>query len=247
MTMLTLLSEDGHEIFIKNMIVSQVFRSCNIYHIEIILIFLYCEIIEIFMSQFWNERYQDNSYVYGEEPNLYLKKYIDHKPPKRILFVCEGEGRNAVYAATKGWKVEAFDSSIEGKRKAEKLAQKNNSSINYQVADASVIEYPNATFDIIAIIYTHLPEEIRKQLHKRCIQWLVPKGEIILEAFEPKQLNNTSGGPKDKNQLYTIELLQKDFESLEIHHLAYHETELHEGPFHNGKANIIRMIASKSR
>ena len=44
--------------------------------------------------------------------------------PGKILFVCEGEGRNAVYAAQKNWDVTAFDLSEEGKNKALNLAQK---------------------------------------------------------------------------------------------------------------------------
>lgn len=198
------------------------------------------------MSHFWDEKYKESTYVYGEAPNLYFKKYIDHKTPKRILFVCEGEGRNAVYAAKLGWKVDAFDGSIQGKKKAEILAQKNNTTIHYQIADAATISYPKSSFDVIVIVYAHLPSIVRSTLHKHCINWLAPNGDIVLEAFEPKQLHNTSGGPKEVELLYTIEMLKKDFEPLEIHHIAYHETELHEGPFHEGKANVIRMIATKS-
>lgn len=50
-------------------------------------------------SDFWDNRYSVNEYVYGEQPNSYLKKQLVTHPVGSILFVGEGEGRNGVYAA----------------------------------------------------------------------------------------------------------------------------------------------------
>jgi hypothetical protein len=46
-----------------------------------------------------------------------FKEQLIKIPAGTILFPAEGEGRNAIYAATQGWNVNAFDQSIEGKRK----------------------------------------------------------------------------------------------------------------------------------
>jgi hypothetical protein len=54
------------------------------------------------MEEFWNERYADSEYVYGENPNEFLVEQLAQLPLGKILFPCEGEGRNAVYAAQKG-------------------------------------------------------------------------------------------------------------------------------------------------
>jgi hypothetical protein len=61
----------------------------------------------------WNERYSKNEFAYGEAPNNYLKEQLEKLSAGAILFPAEGEGRNAVFAATLGWKVSAFDISIE--------------------------------------------------------------------------------------------------------------------------------------
>ena len=63
------------------------------------------------MKEFWNERYAEPEFAYGVLPNDFFKNQLDKLKPGSILLVCEGEGRNAVYAAKNGWKVEAFDSS----------------------------------------------------------------------------------------------------------------------------------------
>lgn len=47
----------------------------------------------------WDERYQGEDFVYGTEPNDFLRSQIDHLPPGRILCPAEGEGRKAVFLA----------------------------------------------------------------------------------------------------------------------------------------------------
>ena len=76
------------------------------------------------MKEFWEIRYAEKQYAYGENPNVYFKEQLDKLKPGKILLPAEGEGRNAVYAAKQGWEVMAFDLSSEGKNKAEKLAAK---------------------------------------------------------------------------------------------------------------------------
>lgn len=46
--------------------------------------------------------------AYGTEPNAFFKAQLDQLTPGRLLLPAEGEGRNAVYAAKKGWEVAAF-------------------------------------------------------------------------------------------------------------------------------------------
>ena len=70
------------------------------------------------MQDFWNKRYKQKEYAYGEQPNRFFKEQIQNLSPGKALFPAEGEGRNAVYAAQLGWEVEAFDISEEGKNKA---------------------------------------------------------------------------------------------------------------------------------
>ena len=54
------------------------------------------------MKEFWDERYKGSSYVYGKEPNVYLKRKLAELKAGSILFPAEGEGRNAVFAAGEG-------------------------------------------------------------------------------------------------------------------------------------------------
>lgn len=197
------------------------------------------------MNQFWNQRYKEEAFAYGTQPNTFLFTQLRDLKPGKILFPCEGEGRNSVYAASLNWEVEAFDFSEEGQRKANQLADSKQVKIHYQVADALNVSYPEEHFDAIVLIYSHFPEPIRKTIHHRMISWLKPGGQLIMEAFHPNQLNNTSGGPKEVSMLYTPEMISDDFAELETIMIEQQIITLDEGPFHQGKAEVMRYVGLK--
>jgi 2-polyprenyl-3-methyl-5-hydroxy-6-metoxy-1,4-benzoquinol methylase len=197
------------------------------------------------MNDFWNERYAEKEYAYGDLPNQFLKIQLDQLKAGHILFVCEGEGRNAVYAAQQNWQVEAFDLSEEGKKKALLLAEQNKVSLTYQIQDAATVSYPENSFDAVALIYAHFPVAIRQAVHHKIMHWLKPEGIVILEAFNPMQLENTSGGPKELSMLYTPEMVQNDFKYLSIQQLSMETISLNEGKYHRGKADVIRFVGKK--
>lgn len=198
----------------------------------------------------WNDRYSNEEFAYGEEPNNYFKEQIEKLKPGTILFPAEGEGRNAVYAAKLGWTVSAFDISEEGKKKALKLAEANNVSIDYKVGELETLNYHTEQFDAIALIYAHFPAAIKSSIHKTLETYLRKDGIIIFEAFSKKHLeylavNDKVGGPKDIESLFSIEEIQADFPNYEIIELVEKEIELNEGLFHNGKASVIRFVGRK--
>ena len=137
------------------------------------------------MKNFWDERYAENEMVYGYKPNRFLEEQLDDLSTGKILLPAEGEGRNAIYAATKGWQVTAFDFSAVAQQKALQWAEKNNVGINYKVSDMLQYNAEPNSFDVIALIYVHMKPEVRSAFHQKVITWLKPGGKLILEAFNP--------------------------------------------------------------
>lgn len=199
------------------------------------------------MMSLWDERYGQEAFAFGKEPNVFFKQVIDTLKPGKLLVPAAGEGRDAVYAATKGWEVYAFDLSAEGKRKALLLADEFQVQIHYEVADAIEYIMKAGEFDLIALIYFHLPMHLRKIFHGSLAFHLTTNGRVVLEAFNPKQLQNTSGGPKDVSMLMTNEMLAEDFALLHIEQNDTHTIELNEGLYHVGKADVLRLIARREK
>lgn len=198
----------------------------------------------------WNDRYSSEEFAYGTEPNTYLKEQLEKLEPGSILFPAEGEGRNAVFAATKGWKVSAFDISSEGKNKAVQLAENHNVSIDYQVGELQDLNYDGDQFDAVALIYAHFPVDIKSSIHKALDQYLRKGGLIIFEAFSKSHLdyvlkNEKVGGPKDIGSLFSIDEIKADFPNYDIIELVEKEIELNEGLFHNGTGSVIRFTGRK--
>ena len=202
------------------------------------------------MRAFWNQRYAAAAYAYGTEPNLFFKSQLDQLPAGRILLPAEGEGRNAVYAASRGWQVEAYDISEAGKEKALRLAAKHEVNIHYQVGKLEDLDYAKESFDVIGLIFAHLPPDIRTNTHDKLGQLLRPGGYIILEAFSKPHLrynqkNPQAGGPKDMAMLYNSELLQRDFPRFEFLTMEEEIHSLQEGEYHIGESAVVRMLARR--
>lgn len=195
------------------------------------------------MSDFWNERFSAPEYIYGTQPNDFFKHCIDSLPPGTILVPGAGEGRDAVYAATRGWEVHAFDSSKAGKEKALQLAAAHNVSIQYDLTDVRDFVAAPHSFDAIGITYFHLPTALRWPFHYQLGYLLRPGGTLFMEMFTPDQLQRTTGGPKDIDLLYTPDMLATDFKMLNIMENAAHEVELNEGSYHQGIASVVRFKA----
>jgi SAM-dependent methyltransferase len=197
------------------------------------------------MLDLWDKRYSGEEYVYGVNPNNFLKCHLLNLKPGRILLLGEGEGRNAVFAASLSWVTDAFDYSTEARKKALKLADRNKVTIDYKLSSFDEITYDENSFDCIALIYVHQPPENRKKYHEKLLNYLKPGGTIILEAFSKEQINNSSGGPKEVELLYDKTILQEDFKSLVFYDIKEENIVLEEGRLHSGKASVIRFVGTK--
>ena len=197
------------------------------------------------MQNQWDERYARQEYIYGTEPNKFLKEQLSLLKPGRILFPAEGEGRNAVFAASLGWETDAFDQSVEGQKKAVKLATHKGVNINYYIQSLNDWNPEPDQYDCIALIFVHLPDGLRQQVHKAVVRALKPGGTLLLEAFTLNQLPRTSGGPKTAELLFLEEQITSDFKDLIFAEFAETQTTLDEGPLHQGVADVIQLTAFK--
>lgn len=196
------------------------------------------------MQQFWDERYQETDFVYGEGPNAYFKAFIDTLQPGTLLLPAEGEGRNAIYAASRGWIVEAFDYSAVARDKALKQAAAKGVKIRYDLQDISLFK-ASKQYDLVALLYVHLPAPLRHDFHTAMYKSVKPGGFLLLEAFAKEQLGLNSGGPQDASLLYDAPSICSDFPFL--HQLSCEQKEvlLDEGPFHQGKAAVLRLTGQR--
>ena len=198
----------------------------------------------------WDDRYRAEAYAYGLEPNAFLAAQAHRlKAGQRALVPGDGEGRNGAWLAEQGLAVDTLDLSAFGVAKARALARNRGVALNAVQADALRWDWPEARYDLIALIYVHLVESERRIVHAKALKALKSGGLIVLEAFRPEQLlrhaAGARGGPRDKMLLHSVAALQEDFSAEDILLLEEAEARVDEGHLHVGESAVVRAVVRK--
>jgi SAM-dependent methyltransferase len=203
--------------------------------------------IAMMVKDFWDSRFSQPDYFYGVLPNTFFRSAIEGVPAGRLLVPGAGEGRDAVFAAELGWKVEAFDLSEAGQRKAARLAKERGVTIEYAILDAVDFNAQPNSYDAIAIIFFHLPSAIRSQVFLELAKSLRMGGKLIVQLFHQEQLGSPSGGPKEIDMLYHESFIEEDFPNVEVERSLFGLTWLQEGDHHSGEAFVTSFVGTKTK
>jgi SAM-dependent methyltransferase len=197
-------------------------------------------------NRFWDERYAGSELAYGEEPNDFLVSVASRFPNSgAAIDLGAGEGRNALFLASRGLDVLAVDQSEVGMQKALRRAAERGLSLQVKAADLQEFEVPAGSCDVVSSIFVHLPKELRATVHARVGVWLKPGGVFVLEAYAPDQLQRSTGGPKDAALLASLPAIVSELHGLEIEHQAAIVRNVAEGRFHSGEASVVQVVARK--
>ncbi len=190
----------------------------------------------------WDNRYDEDRFFYGEEPNYFVAQELKKIPTGRGLFLAEGEGRNAVFAAGLGHEVVAVDSSVVGRRKALELAAHAGVTLEYRCEDLLDGHWAREEWDFVVLCFAHLPPEAMAAVHGRVASCLNPGGSLILLSFSKHQFGRHSGGPPRLEWLHEAESLRKQFPGVAWSHLQEKEVDLRESVGHFGMAWVIEGL-----
>jgi len=195
----------------------------------------------------WDERYSEPGFAYGTEPNDFLaanaERYL--RPNGEVISLAEGEGRNAVFLARRGFRVTAVDGSAVGLEKARVLAGKHGVDLQTVVADLGVFDPGVERWDGIVSIWCHLPSALRERLHRSIVSALRPGGVFLLEAYTPDQLRYKTGGPSAAEFLMTLAAVRNELAGLEFLEAGEKLREVHEGKYHDGMSAVLQVVARK--
>lgn len=198
----------------------------------------------------WNERYSETEYVFGTEPNDFLRdEFRKIASGGRVLCLAEGEGRNAVFLAEQGYQVTAMDMSEVGLNKALQLAQDRGVDITVQVADLADYEFGEAQWDGIVSIWAHLPKAVRQHVYAQIAPALKPNGIFIVEAYTAQQLTmDAVGGPPATQQerFGSLAVLRTELAQLEEISGIEKQRIISEGKRHQGLSAVVQFVAKKT-
>ncbi len=198
----------------------------------------------------WNERFAAPGYLFGEEPNAFLRatamRYLHSG--ESLLCVADGEGRNSVWLAEQGLIVQAFDFAENAVEKARALARRRGVTVDHRVSDFASWNFAPSSVDaVVAIFIQFLSPEARGDAFESMKSAVRPGGHILLEGYRPEQIDYNTGGPGVVENLYTREWVERTFADWEILELRAYDANLSEGTQLVGMSALVDLVARRPR
>jgi 2-polyprenyl-3-methyl-5-hydroxy-6-metoxy-1,4-benzoquinol methylase len=192
-------------------------------------------------SELWDERYAKTDYLYSDRPNEFMKRYFEGLDPNgaRVLLPGDGDGRNGLWLAKQGFRVEAFDYSKVASEKANRRAREAGLAYSSRYQDVNDWAPEKSQFDFVVIVFLHLEKAAWEYLIEASLATLKPGGSLIIQVFSKDQLGKTSGGPKDLGLLFEPEDFHELTERFDSFELSKEDSEIAEGSLHTGLASLI--------
>jgi SAM-dependent methyltransferase len=141
-------------------------------------------------KDWWANQYaQSTGDLYGKAPSTFLTENLDLLRKGETLDVAMGEGRNAVYLASKGYNVTGIDYVETAIERAKKLAQEMGLSFEAKLQDLDFFLIPLMKYDTIVVCDFHPQITLMKSLSRG----LNKGGTLLLEGYTVEQLRLESG------------------------------------------------------
>ncbi len=167
----------------------------------------------------WDARYtqaaQDNGTAWSRTPNATLKSLLADAAPGAAVDLGAGEGRNAIWLASRGWDVTAVDFSEAGLATGRTRADSLGLTLTWVRADVTVWSPPGPV-DLVLLAYLQLPGQALRGVLERAATWLAPGGRLVVIGHDLDNLTRGHGGPQDPDVLHTTALLAAGAASLAI-------------------------------
>ncbi|MFD8706320.1 class I SAM-dependent methyltransferase [Kitasatospora sp. NPDC059648] len=172
-------------------------------------------------SQSWDDRYAASDLVWGAAPNQWVVRELAGSTPGRALDLATGEGRNAIWLATRGWEVTGLDFSAVALERAERLTAELPDEVadrlTWRHGDVRTQEAPAVGYDLVLIAYLQLPAADRRAALHRAAEALAPGGTLLVVGHDLTNLTDGVGGPQDPAVLFTPEDVLADLAEYGLH------------------------------
>lgn len=168
------------------------------------------------MRGMWDERYAAKGHLWGAEPNVFLVEIAGDVAPGTALDLGCGQGRNAIWLASRGHTVTGLDFSAVAIDQAREIAAESGIDVSFEAVDLSAWEPGGEVWDLVLLTYVHMIEERRRTVHAAAANAVAPGGRIVIIAHHLDNLEHGVGGPPIPELLFTEEQLAGDFADFQI-------------------------------
>ena len=148
------------------------------------------------MENFWDKRYAGADYLFGTQPAAGLIALEPHLVAGgKTLVVEDGEGRNSVYLASRGYDVRATDYSQVAKVKAKALAKEAGVDVDFVLSDIYDAGWSDEAYDnVVAIFIQFVPPERMEEVFTALSRATGAGGHIADPRIHPRTGRLGHGG-----------------------------------------------------
>jgi SAM-dependent methyltransferase len=164
----------------------------------------------------WDRRYAAAESLWSSKPNRFLVAEVAELPPGRALDLACGEGQNAIWLATLAWDVTGVDFSEVAIAKARTRAERDGVDVDFLCADLLTYEPETSSFDLVLLLYFHLPPHELRTVLARATSALALGGTLVVLGHDRTNITDGVGGPSDPSIHYTPDELESELPGLEI-------------------------------
>ncbi len=151
----------------------------------------------------WDERHKGGDFE-GDGPNPTLVASVAGLPPGSALELASGSGTNAVWLARQGWRTTAVDWSPVGLANGKARAATAGVAVEWLERDLFNWSPPGRSFDLVVIVYLHLPPAEREPVYARAAAAVAPGGRLVIVGHDRLHGAEGRGGP-DPARLFTAD------------------------------------------
>ncbi len=164
----------------------------------------------------WNRRWQERAPHVRDDPSDVLAAELGETPPGRALDLACGAGRNALWLAERGWQVTGVDFSDTALALARRAARERGVDVDWVQADVRSYRPEPAAYDLVVVLFLHLPPAQRRELLARAAAALAPGGRMLVLGHDVDNLGTGAPGPSDRSVLYAPETVARELDGLEV-------------------------------
>lgn len=158
----------------------------------------------------WDQRYAATPAMWSTDPNLFIKAHYQDLNPSQVIDLAGGEGRNALWFATKGATVENVEISAVALERYLVRAEEMGVLANCHATEADATQKPVFTLkqaDLLIISYLQLPAAALANAFANAISQLLAGAEIFGVWHAAENLTAGYGGPPNAEMLVSAEQL----------------------------------------
>ena len=163
----------------------------------------------------WDDRYSTKELIWTGRANQFVEAHLSDLAPGTAIDLGAGEGRNAVWLASRGWAVTAVDFSQVGLDKAQQLASEHGADIVTVQADATTWQ-PGGPVDLVVLSYLQLPADQQRTVLEHAATWLAPGGTLFVIAHDRSNVDQGHGGPPSADVCYSVDETVAALEGLDV-------------------------------